>query len=131
MTVKGAKTGKIIIGSSDLAEVKNWKFGKSGNNKTYNSSSTAGHQKTVAGPKSGSVSFDLILDQDDAIEERIKVGDLVSLELYTDDTRNWIVPARIASVDDEVNIEEGEPPTVSVEADTHGAWTYPDGSVST
>jgi len=131
MTVKSGKHGKIVIGASDLAEIRNWKFDKSANNKTYASSSTAGHQSTVDGNKSGSVSFDAILDPADPLEDRIKVGDQVTLELHYDDTRKWTVPVRIESMGDEVQIEEGEPPAVSVEATTHGAWTYPDGTAST
>lgn len=130
MTVESAKTGKIALSGSDFAEVRNWSFSKSANVKTYASSSTSGHQKTVKGMFSGTVSFDVVLDPDDTIEDRIKPGDQVTLTLYRNASDSFSVPCRIASLDDEVQIEEGEPPTVSCEAESHGAWTYPDGSTS-
>jgi len=130
MTVASGKTGKITMGSSDFAEVRNWRFSKTANVKTYASSSTSGHQRTVKGMFSGTVSADLVLDPADTLEDRIKVGDQVTLLLYRDATKYFSVPCRISSMDDEVQIEEGEPPTVSFEAETHGAWTYPDDTVS-
>lgn len=130
MTVESGKNGKITMGSSDFAEVRNWRFNKTANVKTYASSSTGGHQKTVKGQFAGTISADLLLDPDDAIEERIKIGDQVTLELYRDTTKLYSVPCRINTVDDEVQIEEGEPPSVSFEAESHGAWTYPDDTVS-
>lgn len=128
---KSGKLGKITIGSSDLAHVRNWRLNLTSNNKKYASSGTAGHERTTKGAFGGTVSFDLVLDHADRIEERIKVGDLATLQLYVDETNYFEVPARISSMDNEVQIEEGEPPTIAVEADCHGAWTYPDGTAST
>jgi|GEM_PF-3736877 len=130
MAVKSSKTGKITVGASDFAEIRNWRFSKTSNNKTYATSSTSGHQKTTKGMFGGTVSFDAVLEPEDALEDRIKVGDQVTLELYYDATRKWQVPVRISSMDDECQIEEGEPPTIAVESDCHGAWTYPDGTES-
>jgi len=130
MTVQNTICGKVTIGSSDIAHVTAWRFGKSGNVQTYTSSGTAGHQKTLAGHLSGEVSFDVIFDPGDPIYSRIKPNDLVTLLLYFDLTNFYSVPARIDSMDDEVNISEGSPPTVAVTAITDGAWTYEDGSVS-
>lgn len=131
MTVKSGKHGKVAIGSSDVNDIRNWKFDMSGNVKTYASSSTSGHQSTVDGNKAGTVSFELVFDQDEDIDNTLKVGDQVTLLLHQDSVRKYTVPVRIDSVGHELNIEDGEPPAVSVEAQTHGAWTYPDGTVST
>lgn len=127
---KSSKLGKITLGASDFAHVRNWRFSKTSNNKKYASSTSGGHELTTKGPFGGTVSFDLVLDPDDRIEERINVGDQVTLELYQDGSNYWSVPVRIASMDDEVQIEAGEPPTIACEADCHGAWTQPDGSAS-
>jgi len=127
---KSGKLGKVTMGASDFAHVRNWRFNMTSNNKKYASTSTGGHEKTTKGAFGGSVSFDLVLDHDDRIEERIKVGDQVTLLLYTDATNYYSVPVRIASMDNELQIEEGEPPGISVEADCHGAWTYPDSTLS-
>ena len=131
MAVESGKDGKIMIGGSDIGDIKNWKFTRNANNKSYASSRTAGHTKVVKGVKSGTVSFELVLDPDDPIEDRINEGDDVTLLLYRDASRYWSVPVRIESMDDSVNIEEGDPPTVSVEAQTNGAWTSPAGDTST
>lgn len=130
MTVIGSKDGKIVLGASDIAEVRNWRFAKNSNNKEWASSSTSGHMKNVGGMKSGTVTFDVVYDPDDPIEERMKPGDSVTLILHWENSRKYTVPCRIESMEDEVQIEEGEPPTVAVEAQTNGAWTYPDGTVS-
>jgi hypothetical protein len=127
---KSAKLGKITMGASDFAHVRNWKLNLTANVKKYATSTTAGHEATTKGAFGGTVSFDLVLDHDDRIEDRIKVGDQVTLLLYTDETKYYSVPCRISSMDNEVQIEEGEPPTIAVEADCHGAWTYPDGTLS-
>jgi exosome complex RNA-binding protein Rrp4 len=125
MAVESGKTGKIVIGSSDVTDIKNWKFDRSSNVKTYASSSTAGYQKAVAANKSGTVSFEAVIDQSTSINSILNVGDLVTLKLYRNASKYWTVPCRIESMSDDVNIEEGEPPTVSVEASTHGTWTKP------
>jgi hypothetical protein len=127
---KSGKLGKITLGASDFAHVRNWRLNLTSNNKKYASSTTSGHENTTKGAFGGTVSFDLVLDHEDRIEERIKIGDQVTLLLLTDETNSYSVPVRIASMDNEVQIEEGEPPTVSVEADCHGPWTYPDGTAS-
>ena len=125
MAVESGKTGKIVISGSDVYEVKNWKLSRSGNTKTYASSSTAGYQRTVPGNFSGTISFEVVLDPSHPLEDQMDVGDQVSLLLYRNASKYWTVPCRISSMDDDVNIEEGEPPTISCEADTHGAWTNP------
>jgi hypothetical protein len=127
---KSGKLGKITLGASDFAHVRNWRANFTSNNKKYASSSSSGHELTTKGAFGGTVSFDLVLDHTDRIEERIVIGDQVTLELYVDATNYFSCPCRISSMDNEVQIEEGEPPTVSVEADLHGAWTYPGGVVS-
>lgn len=130
MTVKSAKHGLLTLGASDIAEVRNIRWTLNANVKSYASSTTGGHTKTVKGQFSGTISFDVVYDPDDPIEERLKPGDQVTLVAKFDANRNYSLPCRIESLENELNIEEGEPPTVSCEALTHGAWTYPDGTVS-
>jgi hypothetical protein len=123
MTVESGKLGKIMIGASSLREIKNWKFDRSGNVKAYTTSSTSGYQKTVPGQFSGTVSFEMVVDPADPPESEINEGDSLTLLLYRNATKYYSVPIIIDSMSDDVNIEEGEPPTVSVEATTNGAWT--------
>ena len=136
-TISG-KDGKILVGTSDYAELRNWNFTPSSNNPQFGSSSSAGHKKSVAGVKSGTVSFAQVLETVDAIYESVKPGDAVVLLLYEikDNTavspdRFWSVPARIESLAVDVDVDDGGEVTVGVEATTNGAWTYPDGTVST
>jgi hypothetical protein len=124
------KEGKIGLSASDFAGVRNIRFAMSSDNKTYASSSSAGHQRAVCGMKSGTVSFDLVLNSDQDIFDEIKIGDFVTLVIKEDATRDWSVPVIIDSMEEELQVEESEPLTVAVEASTHGAWTYPDGTVS-
>ena len=125
MAVESGKNGKIVLGSSDVADVRNWRFAKSGNINSYASSSTSGHSRTVQGMKSGTLAFDVLVDPDEPIEDRLKPGDTATLLLYRNEINHFSVPCRIQSLDDEVQIEEGEPPAVAVEAIAHGAWTWP------
>ena len=125
MAVVSGKFGKIMAGASNLLEVRNWKLSTSGGSRTYTSSSTSGMQRTVDGVHSGTVSFELVLDPAGPIEDQLDIGDLASMMLYRTASDMYSVTCRITSVDDDVNIEEGEPPTLAVEADTHGAWYGP------
>lgn len=131
MAVESGQFGKIAIGSSDLNDIRDWSFDMDPSNKLYSSSSTPSHKKTVPGVKAGKVNFNMYFDVEEDVHATIKGGDLVTLLLHTDATRKFTVPARIGPVRVNVAIEEGDPIEVSVEADTHGAWTYPNGDVST
>jgi hypothetical protein len=130
MAVESGKNGKITIGASDLAEVRNIRMSFNANNQTYASSSTSGHQKSVKGMFGGTVSFDVVYDPADPIYDRLKPGDLVTLLNYVGASHKYTVPVRINTLDPEINIEDGSPPTVAVEGQTQGAWTYPDGTTS-
>jgi hypothetical protein len=127
------KDGKIGIGASDFAGLRNVSFSMSANNKSYGSSSSGGHTRTVAGIKSGTLSFDIVLSTDQDIFDEIKIGDQVTIhmeETGVTSSRSWTIPVRIDSMEEEIAVEESEPISVSCEAQTHGAWTYPDGTTS-
>ena len=129
--LESGKFGKIIKDGTELCHIRNWTFNKTANVKTYFSSSTAGHQKSTCGPKAGTVNFGAYYDPANPIEDSLKIGDQVTLHLYISQTRFYQVPVTIDNMDDEVQIEDGEIPTVAIESQTNGAWTYPDGGVST
>ena len=114
MAVQPTICGTVTIGSSDIAHITSWRFAKSGNVQTYTSSSGAGHQLTLSGHISGEVSFDCLYDAADPIYARMKVNDQVTLILDLDGTRTYSsVPVRISDMDDEINVADGSPPTVS------------------
>lgn len=118
------------MGSSDFADVTNWTMNVSANLKEFASSSTSGHVKQVKGQFSGTVEFDVLIENDDDILDRLVVGDTVTLLLNEDPTRQWSVPALVSEISTEVNISEGDPPTRSISAATNGAWTYANDVVS-
>ncbi len=135
-TISG-KDGKVLVGTSDYAELRNWNLTVNSNNPQFGSSSSSGHKKSVAGVKSGTVSFAQILETADAIYESVKPGDAVVLLLYeikdnvaVSADRFWTVPVRIESLAEDVDMDDGGEVTIGVEATTNGAWTYPDGTVS-
>lgn len=130
MANKSGRCGKIVLGASDFADVSNWSLTISSNNPEFSHSGSSGHKVSVGGVKSASVSFNAVLNTDDPLYDRIKPGDGVTLLLHEDATRKWTVPVRITSIADEVDISDGGEITLAVEAAANGAWTYPDGTVS-
>src|SRR5437868_3112917 len=124
------KNGKVRIGSSDILDCKNWKFSEKSNNSQFGSSSSAGHKKSVAGTKSGSVTFQVAIAAGDLLWDRFRPGDAVTLLLYYDATHSFSVPVRIDDMEISVDVNEGSEVTVDVTASTNGAWTYPDSQVS-
>ncbi len=132
MPVKGGKDGFVqnAAASSAFTDIQNWEFNYSANAKSYGSSSTAGHKKSIAGVYSGELSFTAVLNTDAPIYDDIKVGDQVTVHAYEDDTRKWIIPVTIDTMGEAVDMDEGEVIGVPITAVTNGAWTYPDGTVS-
>ena len=129
---KSGKKGKIMIGASGLAGVRNWRYNMDPSNQPYSSSSTPGHKKTVAGVKSGKVNGEIVIDFNEYLLDDLKIGVEVTFLLYEDsgEARHYIVPCRLGPVEVTTDVENGTPISASFEADTQGAWTYPDGTVS-
>ena len=128
MSTSGAfsgKDGKVRIGASDLAEITGWTFNPTSNNPSWASSSTGGYKTRVAGVKDGSGSIEGKYDKTDPIDDSIKEGDCVTLELFQDATRKFIVPAIIEGMTFEQDMDDGEVVSWSADFATTGAWTYP------
>lgn len=124
------KNGKILVGSSTLPGIRKWSADLKSNNPQFATSDAPGHKVSVAGVKSGTVSFEAVLDDGDVIYEDYKPGQEVTLKLYENATRFWIVPVRIEGIKGEADINDGGELVVPYEATCNGAWTYPDGTVS-
>lgn len=123
MAALSGKNGKITIGSSDLAEITSWSFNPTSNNPAWASSSNAGYKVREAGVKDGSGSFEGKYDKADQINDRITVGDKVTLLLYIDASSFFSVPAIIDSISYEVDIDDGEIVSFTCDFSTNGAWT--------
>jgi len=129
-TTRSGSCGKLMLGASDIAEVRDWTMAMTGANPNYVSSSSAGHQQNKAGPKSATLSFNVLYDTDDSIYERMELGDAVTLLAYIDAVQKFTVPCRITSMEHSCPIESGDMQAVAVEAASNGRWTYPDGVLS-
>lgn len=130
------KGGKVKVGSTAIAEVTKWNFKPTSNNPSWGSSSSNGYKKRVAGVKDGSGSFDVKIDRSSLFLATVKEGDEVTLNLYlethfdnatppVEDSKYYIVPAIIDSVDVNVDVDNGEPVSATIEFSSNGAWTNP------
>jgi hypothetical protein len=130
MAALSGKEGKVYSDDVELLEVRNWKFTRSANVKAYQSTDTPGYQKTARGMFAGTIAFEVTLDTGTPLESVLVEGDEVELKLVYSGDEYWTVPCVISDVAEEVNILDGEPATVSVEAESVGEWEYGYGSTS-
>jgi len=122
--------GKILIGSTAIDGVGKWSAKLQSNNPKFASSDVPGHKVSVAGVKSGTVSFDLVLNVDAAQYETLKIGEATTLKCYENATRFWIFPVRIESIGEDVDVNDGAEVRIPYEASINGIWTYPSGDES-
>jgi hypothetical protein len=125
MAAYSGKNGLVKSGSTQLAEITGWKLSTKSNNPAWNSSTSSGSKKRVAGVKDGSGSFDLKVDDSDEIYDTLVEGDSVTLNLYLNATKFFAVPALIDNIDYDVDINDGEVVAATVAFSTNGAWTKP------
>ncbi len=126
MSALSGKDGKIVIGSTSVAEIRSWRLTTSAANPEYGSSASGGYKTTSPGIKSGRGSARYVLNTSDPLTAHFEEGDLVTLLLYVDDSHYYTVPARIESLSVEVDIDETrEVVGGTFEFKTHGAWTKP------
>jgi hypothetical protein len=123
-TISG-KNGKVLIGSTTLAEITDWTFHTTSLNHAYASSSTAGFRRRVPGVKDGSGSIGFKLDPADPITDDFDEGSAVTLLLYVDATHFYTVPAVIDSIQLAVDISSGDVLGGTAMFSADGAWTKP------
>lgn len=123
-TISG-KNGKVMIGSTTLADITKWDFTPTSNNPSYASSATGGFKTRRAGVKDGSGSLDFKLDLADPITDDFDEGSAVTLLLYIDATRFHTVPAIIDSIAWSVDINDGDVVGGTAQFSITGAWTKP------
>ena len=123
MTVAGisGKDGKVLIGTTAIAEVTGWRFTKTANNPSWASSDTGGFKTRVAGVKDGSGSIDFKYSPTAEQHTVIGEGTMVTLILHRNGSKTLTVKAIIDSVSDEVDINDGD--AVSGSADFSVAAT--------
>lgn len=124
-TISG-KNGKVLIGTTALAEITDWTFHTTSVNHAYASSSTGGYRQRVAGVKDGSGSIGFKLDPADPITDDFDEGSSVTLLLYIDATHFYSVPAVVDSIQLAVDISSGDVLGGTAVFSANGAWTKPD-----
>lgn len=119
------KDGTVKIGSTDICEVRNWKFNPKSNNPKYASNKTSGYKRTVAGVKEATGSISGAWDNANDFLAVVDVGTDVTLKLYTNTTKFFSVPAVIDDVSVNVDIDNGEIVGWDANFSSNGAWTNP------
>ncbi len=119
------KDGTVKIGSTDVAEIRNWKFNPKSNNPKYASNKTSGYKRTVAGVKEASGSMSGAWDHAIDFLAVVDVGTSVTLKLYTDLTHFFSVPAVIDDCSINVDVDSGEIVSWDSNFSANGAWTNP------
>lgn len=119
------KDGTVKIGSTDVAEIRNWKFNPKSNNPKYASNKTSGYKRTVAGVKEGSGSMSGAWDHAIDFLSVVDVGTSATLKLYTDATHFFSVPSVIDDCSINVDVDNGEIVSWDSNFSTNGAWTNP------
>lgn len=119
------KDGTVKIGSTDVAEIRNWKFNPKSNNPKYASNKTSGYKRTVAGVKEGSGSMSGAWDHAIDFLAVVDVGTSADLKLYTDTTHFFLVPSVIDDCSINVDVDNGEIVSWDSNFSTNGAWTNP------
>ena len=77
------KNGKVIVGTSTLAEITHWTFQTRSENVAYGSSATGGFRRRVAGVKDGRGTIRGKLDPSDPTTDVFDEGDSVTLHRCT------------------------------------------------
>lgn len=119
------KDGTVKIASTDIYEIRNWKFNPKSNNPKYASNRTSGYKRTVAGVKEGSGSMSGAWDHTNDFLAVVNVGTSATLKLYTDATHFFSVPSVIDDVSVNVDVDNGEIVSWDANFSANGAWTNP------
>jgi hypothetical protein len=119
------KDGTVKIASTDVAEIRNWKFNPKSNNPKYASNKTSGYKRTVAGVKEASGSMSGAWDHSIDFLAVVDVGTSVTLKLYTDLTHFFSVPSVIDDCSINVDVDNGEIVSWDSNFSANGAWANP------
>jgi hypothetical protein len=123
-TISG-KDGKVLIGSTPLAEITDWTFHTTSVNHAYASSSTGGYRQRVPGVKDAAGNIGFKLDPTNPITDDFDEGSAVTLLLYLDATHFYTVPAVIDTIQLAVDISSGDVLGGTAMFSASGAWTKP------
>lgn len=120
---------QLKIDAATVRNITNIRTQKSVNIRKFGTSSTNCAKVAVAGSKDITVSFDVLLSEEEDINDLIDVGDEceIAVEYYLPSGTLYAtrtVPVVISQMSDDINISEGGEVSVSVEATSNGDETY-------
>lgn len=128
MAAYSGQNGKVVSGSTTVAEVTKWAFDPKCNISKWASSTTPGYKKGVAGVKDGGGSFDFKLDdttpQYESSGGGIYEGESMTLKLYLTASLYLSVPAYIESVHFEVDMDSGDVVGGSATFTSNSTYSY-------
>lgn len=120
------KDGTIKIGTTDVSEIRGWKFMPKSNNPQYASNNTAGYKRTVAGVKSATGSANGAYDTSaTTFLAVLDVGTAATLKLYVDTTHYFTVASVVDDASINVDVDNGEIVSWDLNFTANGSWTNP------
>lgn len=120
---------QLKIDAATVRNITNIRTQKSVSVRKFGTSSTDCAKVAVAGSKDITISFDVLLSEEEDINDIIDVGDecTIAVEYYLPDGTLYAtrtLPVLITQMSDDINISDGGEVTVSVESTSNGAETY-------
>ncbi len=125
MTLMVGDDGKVLLGSTPVADVTAWRFETAMTGKEFASSATNGFRRWIAGARHGRGRFSFRLDDANPAWQGLSEGTQVTLYLHLDDDHCYTIPAIIQTVQVDVSMAGGQPITGQATFATDGAWTEP------
>jgi len=122
MGVYSGKSGKVTVGSTEVADVTKWSLSRKSNVSTFGTSSSSGWKKACAGTDEITGDFEAKL-ADAATAEPVSVGAIVTIELNTG-KHKWTGSGMITEVNFEVDIDGGAAVGFKAGFVSDGQWTF-------
>ncbi len=119
------KDGDVLVGGAQVCELTSWSFNPTSNNPSWSSNKSGGFKKREAGVKDGSGSFEGKYDEDVSIFSLLREGSKVVLTLKLNASISFTVNAIVDDLTVEVDLDDGEIVSFTVNFSIDGIWTPP------
>jgi len=117
-------SGKVLAGTSTIAELTQWEAELAKDTQTYNSQDGGVWQKTVAGNKKLSGTLTGKYDPDEPIDAVLDSDAIVALRLYQNSLKYISCQARLGSLNFSANMDTGEPEEWTCTFESDGAVSF-------
>ena len=115
------KDGDVQVGGVDVAHVRRFSISRSADNKSYKSSDTNGWTKTAEGNKLWTITID-VYAEGGTLVLGFDEGDLIEFKGITTAGKYIEGNVRVDSIEDEVQIEEAELVTATINGTGDGPY---------